>query len=242
MIRAEPSWTSRQHGESMADDRNPPAEHPCSFDEFKLYYESTERVTERRLAANRWNYSISVAILLAIAGIYSWTARNQYYLLIGALVILFITAIAALFSLFWLRQVEDWKALNSAKFQVLGEMAPRVRFDGANGPSDAESYRPFDKEWQILQRDKRLTKVRIKLGQLEALNASCSDLRHGVTVADTLSDLESVRGLSQQGAIRFPYGRGELHLPRCRPGPALRHQLAGVSGRRLLPEHGADDS
>ena len=29
-----------------------------SFDEFKLYYESTEKVTDRRLDTNRWNYSI----------------------------------------------------------------------------------------------------------------------------------------------------------------------------------------
>jgi len=38
-----------------------------SFDEFKLYYDSTEKVTDRRLETNRWNYSICVAILVAVA-------------------------------------------------------------------------------------------------------------------------------------------------------------------------------
>jgi hypothetical protein len=40
-----------------------------SFDEFKLYYESTEKVTDRRLETNRWNYSICIATLVAIAAI-----------------------------------------------------------------------------------------------------------------------------------------------------------------------------
>jgi hypothetical protein len=39
------------------------AEHKVAFDEFKLFYESAEKVTDRRNAANRWNYSICIAIL-----------------------------------------------------------------------------------------------------------------------------------------------------------------------------------
>lgn len=89
-----------------------------SFDEFKLYYESTERVTDRRLNTNRWNYSISVAILLAIAAIYSWSTSNRDYFFLAALGIVLISALTAMFCVFWLRQIEDWKALNRAKFAV----------------------------------------------------------------------------------------------------------------------------
>lgn len=39
---------------------------PVSFEEFRLYHATTERVTDRRLALNRWNCSILVATLLAI--------------------------------------------------------------------------------------------------------------------------------------------------------------------------------
>ena len=39
-----------------------------SFEEFQLFYESTEKVTDRRLNANRWNYSICIAILIEKAG------------------------------------------------------------------------------------------------------------------------------------------------------------------------------
>lgn len=38
-----------------------------SFEEFKLIYESAEKVTDRRLQTNRWNYVICIAISSAIA-------------------------------------------------------------------------------------------------------------------------------------------------------------------------------
>ena len=48
-----------------------------SFDKFKLYYDSTEKVTDRRLDTNRWNYSICIAILVAIATITNWSLTNS---------------------------------------------------------------------------------------------------------------------------------------------------------------------
>jgi hypothetical protein len=163
----------------MSDVANGEDTSRCAFDEFKLYYDSTEQVTDRRLSANRWNYSISVAILLAIAAIYSWSIANRTYFFLALIAIVLLAALAATFCLFWLRQVEDWKSLNAAKFEVLSEMAARLVFTGPNGEPDPDlkSYRPFDKEWKILQQRRRLSTVRImKFGQLEALNASGAEL------------------------------------------------------------------
>ena len=36
-----------------------------AFEEFELFYKSTERVSDQRLALNRWNYAICTAILIA---------------------------------------------------------------------------------------------------------------------------------------------------------------------------------
>jgi hypothetical protein len=163
-------------GEAMSE-TGPSDPPPCSFEEFRLYYDSTEKVTDRRLNTNRWNYSISVGILLATSAIYAWATQHGDYFPVAALAIALLSALAAVFCLFWLRQVEDWKALNSAKFAVLNDMAQRLQFDSAAGTSTARSYRPFDKEWAILQSKERLRNVRIvKLGQLEALNASGPEL------------------------------------------------------------------
>ena len=134
----------------------PPAQPPVSFEEYRLYYETTERVTERRLAMNRWNYSILTASLLAIGVILGWASSHDTFLLAGIIGILVLSAIACIMCFFWLRQIDDFKALNTAKFQVLNNMAPMVTFEGANGASPARSFNCFDKEWQELTRAQAL--------------------------------------------------------------------------------------
>src|SRR2546421_7874977 len=89
-----------------------------SFDEFKLYYESTEKVTDRRLSANTWNYSICIAIVIAIAGIVKWSVGNPV-LYVGLTAVLVLCIMAVLFCTLWLGQITDFKYLNNAKFKVL---------------------------------------------------------------------------------------------------------------------------
>jgi hypothetical protein len=132
-----------------------PDTNKLSFEEFKLYYESTEKVTDRRLATNRWNYSICVAILVAIAAITKWSLTVASLLWIGFAAVAVLSIMAMLFCGLWVGQIRDFKKLNNAKFSVLNEMAPRVEFDSAN-PDHLVSYRPFEKEWD-------------KLSQLDAL-------------------------------------------------------------------------
>ncbi|WP_191891566.1 RipA family octameric membrane protein [Streptomyces griseoaurantiacus] len=57
---------------------------------------------------------------------------------------------------YWLKQIDDFKALNTVKFNVLNAMAPLVTFDGPNGASSAQSFNCFDREWQELARAQAL--------------------------------------------------------------------------------------
>lgn len=121
-----------------------------AFDEFKLFYDSTEKVTDRRLAANRWNYSICVAILGAIAAIISWTVGKPEFLVTGLTTVVLLSGMAALYCSLWIGQIRDLKELNNAKFNVINEMAPLVSFgDGTN--DNIISFKPFEKEWLALQ-------------------------------------------------------------------------------------------
>lgn len=120
-----------------------------SFDEFKLYYESTEKVTDRRLETNRWNYSICIAILVAIAAITNWALTNPVLLWVGLAADVILSLMAILFCALWIGQIRDFKNLNNAKFNVLNEMAPKIEFDTAN-PNQVRSFCPFDKEWRKL--------------------------------------------------------------------------------------------
>lgn len=140
-----------------------------AFEEFKLFYESTEKVTDRRLSANRWNYSICTAILVAIAVIINWGLSKPDYFLFSAIAVIVLGSMAALFCSLWIGQIKDFKELNNAKFKVLNEMAPHIAFS-ENLTDPRISYSPFDKEWKLLQEAKAV--VEISCSNIVALKAS----------------------------------------------------------------------
>jgi hypothetical protein len=143
-----------------------------SFEEFKLYYDSTEKVTDRRLDTNRWNYSICIAILVAIAAIARFSLTTVALVWVGLGAIIILSAMATLFCALWVGQIRDFKKLNNAKFAVLNDMAPRIEFD-IEHPGIVESYTPFDREWK-------------KLNELNAL----SDIGRSNIVALKSSNIE----------------------------------------------------
>jgi hypothetical protein len=130
-----------------------------SFDEFKLYYDSTEKVTDRRLETNRWNYSICVAILIAIATITNWSLSTPGLVWVGLSSDIVLCLMALLFCALWVGQIRDFKKLNNAKFTVLNEMAPLVDFYKEK-PGTVVSYCPFEKEWDKLSQLNALEEVR----------------------------------------------------------------------------------
>lgn len=149
---------------------------PVSFDEYKLYYESAERVTDRRLAMNRWNYSIAVATLLAISAVLTWSTSHDSFLLAGVIGVLILSGSACFMCFFWIKQIDDFKSLNTAKFKVLNEMAASVRFEGANGISPTRSYNAFEKEWKDLSESQALqATTRRRLPNVRGLRSSTAE-------------------------------------------------------------------
>jgi Flp pilus assembly protein TadB len=130
-----------------------------SFDEFKLYYESTEKVTDRRLDTNRWNYSACAAILVGLAAIVKWGVVSSELRWIGVTAVVLLCMMAVLFCQLWIAQIRDFKKLNDAKFEVLNQMAPLLDFDPSN-PNRVRSYQPFEREWNRLKDEGAVNKVR----------------------------------------------------------------------------------
>ena len=151
--------------------------HKLSFDEFKLYYESTEKVTDRRLSANTWNYSICIGILIAIAGIVKWSVGNTFFYL-GLTAIIVLCLMAVLFCSLWLGQINDFKYLNNAKFKVLNQMASRIEFDLAH-PDQMRSFCPFEKEWEALKE----VKAAVEIGQRKIIALKSSNIEYYIPQA-----------------------------------------------------------
>jgi len=126
-----------------------------SFDEFKIVYESTEKVTDRRLQTNRWNYTICTAVLVAIAGLIKYSVSNEPFFHIGLVIALVLSGMAILFCCLWVGQIKDFKSLNHAKFDVLKEMAPHLEYDPEH-PGVLKPFCPFEKEWNKLEEMKAL--------------------------------------------------------------------------------------
>jgi len=121
-----------------------------SFEEFKLMYESTEKVTDRRLTNNKLNYTIGVAILFSIGVIWKWAIDNEKYFFCGLLMIFLLSCLAILFCSLWIEQIKDFKKLNTAKFEVINAMAERLYFKCTDEKIILNSYKPFAKEWEKL--------------------------------------------------------------------------------------------
>jgi hypothetical protein len=84
------------------------------FEQYKLYVESAEKISERRVSAN--NYLLTVNAFLVT--LYGLLAANQY---MGYWAI-FVPVAGVLVSLTWHRIITSYRDLNSVKFSVIHEL------------------------------------------------------------------------------------------------------------------------
>src|SRR5262249_44463606 len=131
-----------------------------SFDEYQMYYQSAERVTDRRRDLNKWNYSIMTATLLAIGGVLAWTTYKVDREFVGCVGVIGLSLMASLHCSYWIRQIDDFKALNTEKFRLLNDMAPLVRFPNAGPGITVRSYEPFRREWDAMDELDQLAEIR----------------------------------------------------------------------------------
>jgi len=130
----------------------PPAQPHYSFQEYELYYQTTERVIDRRISLNTWNYGICATILAAMGLATQWAVSNSAFMLLVFALNVLLGLMGALLCTLWISQIGDYKALNDAKFQILNAMAPHVKFEGGE-----VSFEPFRREWDHLKATNRLS-------------------------------------------------------------------------------------
>ena len=124
------------------------------FGHFQLFYESIERVTDRRLNLNRTNASLAALIAAGMGVIAAWAFDKAEVRDVALALIFLLGILATLFCRWWWRQIEDYKALNGSKFDVLAQMAKNIVLTGEETRRCA--FDPFYWEWKLAEANKDL--------------------------------------------------------------------------------------
>jgi hypothetical protein len=106
------------------------------FDQYKLYVEMTDRISQRRTTANTFFVTANAA-LLTVASWFKDDFGKYMYL---------ISVVGIIISLFWFFCIRSYKQLNSGKFKVIHEI------------EKALPLRLFEYEWEVLGKGKSFNK------------------------------------------------------------------------------------
>src|ERR1700733_3792064 len=157
--------------EGKVQDGSPQA---FAFEEFRLVYESAEKVTDRRLELNRANASLSILVIGGRGIVAGWAydpKRSADAAQLAIFVVFTVSILSIYFCRWWHAQLVAYKELNAAKFDVLNEMAKNVVFP--DHPSAlVVSAKPFEREWDLLEQRRQLGKFKRGF----ALSSSPSEL------------------------------------------------------------------
>ena len=119
--------------------RTPPDKYGDAYqhhllDQYKLYVETADRVSQRRTAANNHLLTVNV-FLVSLYGLFSSFQNDQLWLLV-------VPAAGILVCFTWYMLILNYRKLNTAKFLVIHEL---------------EEHLPaalFDREWELAERGK----------------------------------------------------------------------------------------
>ena len=107
------------------------------LEQYKLYVEMADRISERRMSTNRFYMTLLSGLLIMISFVVNKDNINaladQQFIIYLATGIL-----GVLVCIIWYVNIRSYRQLNTAKFQVIHEMEERL------------SYSPYKIEWEIL--------------------------------------------------------------------------------------------
>lgn len=116
------------------------------LEQYKLFVESADRISQRRQQANSFFLTINTALLAVLSGMLSRSTR----LLPSIWWLLPVAAAGLVLCYVWYRLVLSYKGLNAGKFEVIHAIEkklPLSLFDAewhqVGGGKDSKKYKPF---------------------------------------------------------------------------------------------------
>lgn len=107
------------------------------LEQYRLYVEMADKVSERRQAANTFFLSVNALLLSGLGVILSLTTDSSQSALF---LTVFPSAAGILVSLAWMRIISSYRQLNSAKFQIIHQIERKLPLS------------LFKSEWEIMGR------------------------------------------------------------------------------------------
>jgi hypothetical protein len=131
----------RHKGTGVTMNNNNEIDKPILLEQYKLYVEMADRISQRRQSTNTYFLSVNTFMISFFA--YAISGKSNIYIAFSA-----ISIAGWALCYVWYRLIRSYKDLNSGKFKVIHEM------EGLLG------YAPYDIEWDKLGRgkDKKLYK------------------------------------------------------------------------------------
>ena len=115
------------------------------LEQYKLFVESADRISQRRQNANSFFLTINTALLALAGGMLSHDSQSQY-----AWWFLPVAAVGLVLCYAWYRLVLSYKGLNAGKFEVIHAIEmklPIALFDAewkqVGEGRDSKKYKPF---------------------------------------------------------------------------------------------------
>ena len=90
------------------------------LEQYKIYYESAEKISSKRQTANSFFVTINTAIIALVSYVHVGSSTSTKYYWIVALA-------GVAISYMWYRLIRSYKDLNSAKFKVIHEIEESCR-------------------------------------------------------------------------------------------------------------------
>jgi len=110
------------------------------LEQYKLYVEMADRISERRMQTNKFYISLLSGLLALLSILVSVGKLNQ------TLIFVIVSLLGIALCILWHINIRSYRQLNSGKFKVIHEM---------------EQFLPFpcyDREWEVLGEGKEKTK------------------------------------------------------------------------------------
>lgn len=118
------------------------------LEQYKLYIETAEKVSDRRSNLNTFYLTLTTTIAGIIGYVKTNNIENDKFLIIG------LSISAILICIYWVNLLENYRKLNSGKFKVIHEIEKQL------------PLKLFDFEWEKLGRGED-TKLYKKLSNVE---------------------------------------------------------------------------